>query len=171
MNFIDLLPPNLDDCLLLSVLYKTVYIETYGKEGVTHEFANFMEQQFSAQKIANTIASDNHYILVAYFKNNPVGIIQVEYNKPCPINNFIAPEINKLYVLRNFYGKGIGQNLMQTAERQIALKGYDKVWLWVLQSNIRANTFYQKQAYEMIGTADFQMEVNRYTNNVMMKNL
>lgn len=171
MYNIEFLPAKPVDSSLLSVLFKTVYIETYGLEGVTYEFANFIEQQFSVQKIESDIASNEHEVLVAYYKKNPVGVIQVEYNKACPLNNINAPEINKLYVLRNFFGKGIGQGLMQHAEKQIALKGYDKIWLWVLQSNTRANFFYQKQGFETIGTADFQMEVNKYTNNVMIKKI
>jgi ribosomal protein S18 acetylase RimI-like enzyme len=164
-------PAKVSDCVLLSTLFKTVYIETYGTEGVTQEFVSFMEQQFSKQKISNDIESKNHDLLVAYFNDNPVGVIQVEYNRLCPVNNFTSPEINKLYVLRNFYGKGVGQNLMVLAEKEIINKGYNQVWLWVLKSNQRANRFYQKQGFKQIGIADFQMDVNTYTNNVMIKEL
>lgn len=159
------------DSELLSVLFKTIYIETYGTEGVTYEFANFIEQQFSKKKIEADIRSKNNDLWIARFKDNPVGVIQLEYNKSCPILDFVSPEINKLYVLRNFYGKGIGKRLMQLAEDRIAQMGENKVWLWVLKSNTRANDFYKQQGFKNIGVADFQMEVNSYTNNVMLKNL
>lgn len=163
--------PKSIDSQLLSVLFKTVYIETYGTEGVTLEFANFIQNQFSPERIESNILNDSCDLWVAQYNNNPIGVIQVDYNKQAPINNFSAPEINKLYVLRNFFGKGVGQNLMNLAEKGITEKGYNSSWLWVLNSNSRANQFYLKQGYKSIGTADFIMETNTYTNNVMLKHL
>lgn len=159
------------DSKLLSVLFKTVYIDTYGKEGVTDEFANFIEKQFSPNKIEEDILGSNCEILVAKFKNNPVGILQIEYKNRCPIGNSIIPEINKLYVLQHFFGQGIGQKLMTVSETKITKKDYKQVWLWVLESNHRAVDFYNKQGYDNIGTADFQMETNNYKNIVMKKKL
>ncbi len=171
MSIFKYLPAKTSDYRLLSVLFKTVYIETYGIEGITLEFANFIEQQFSPTKIEHDIESELSEIWIATNKDNPIGVVQIEYNKACPINDLTGPEINKLYVLRNFFGNGIGQNLMKIAEDQIRKKGQDKVWLWVLQANLRANEFYTKQGFKNIGLADFQMEVNNYTNNVMLKHL
>lgn len=168
INFRAALP---SDHVLLSLLFKTVYIETYGTKGITHEFANFIEKQFSPNKIKSKIESDTSTLWIASYSNNPVGIIQIDYNNACPIKNTVFPEINKLYILRNFHGRGIGQNLMNIAEKEIRKKGEDKIWLWVLESNIRANEFYIKQGYKNIGIADYPMEENIYTNNVMLKDL
>lgn len=171
MSIIKYLPAKTSDSKLLSVLFKTVYIETYGTEGITLEFANFIEKQFSPTKIKRDIQNKSSVIWLATYKTNPVGVIQIEDNRPCPINELMGPEINKLYVLRNFFGNGIGQNLMKIAEVQIRNKGQDKVWLWVLESNLRAIKFYNQQGYKNIGTAYFQMTENRYKNIVMTKNL
>lgn len=162
---------NQSDSRLLSTLFKTVYIETYGIEGVTDEFVEFIEKQFSIKQIEEYIVKDNCNLWVAKYKNNPVGVIQTENIKECPIGNFSSPEINKLYVLRNFYGQGIGQRLLKKAETAIRNIGNDKIWLWVLESNERAVNFYSKQGYRDIGTAYFQMSKNRYQNLVMLKNL
>ena len=83
------------DTLQLSVLFRQVYIQTYAVEGVTMEFANFIAQQFSEEKIKKDVRSKDCDIWVATSKNNPVGIAQVEYNKKCPVGDLIAPEINK----------------------------------------------------------------------------
>ena len=160
-----------DDILPLSILFKHVYIETYGVEGITHEFANFITEQFSTEKIKSDIISSKSDLWVATYKENPVGVIQLEYRKQCPIGDLIAPEVNKLYIMKRFFGKGIGQSLMEKAEHQLIQFGEKKVWLWVLESNQRAVNFYEKQGYENIGIAYFQMEVNRYKNIVMSKKL
>ena len=51
-------------------------------------------------------------------------------------------EIFALYVLSEYYGKGVAQQLMKAALEQ--LKNYPKIVLWVLKENGRAIRFYQK---------------------------
>ena len=51
-------------------------------------------------------------------------------------------EIFSLYLLSEYYGKGIGRQLMEAGLEQ--LKDYPEVCLWVLKENKRAIRFYQK---------------------------
>lgn len=51
-------------------------------------------------------------------------------------------EIFALYVLSEYYGKGVAQQLMRAGLEQ--LKNYPQVCLWVLKENRRAISFYQK---------------------------
>ena len=51
-------------------------------------------------------------------------------------------EIFALYVLSEYYGKGVGRELMNEALQQ--LQGYSTICLWVLKENKRALRFYQK---------------------------
>lgn len=56
-----------------------------------------------------------------------------------------APDIGEifaLYVLSEYYGKGVAQQLMNAGLEQ--LKNYPRVCLWVLKENKRAICFYQK---------------------------
>jgi GNAT superfamily N-acetyltransferase len=159
------------DAKKLSVLYKTVYIQTYGIEGVSDEFANFITKQFAVERLEELIANHPDNIIVADYKTNLVGVAEIEFGKKCPIGYLIGPELNKLYILEWFCGKGVGENLLMEAEKLVASKEIDKIWLWVLESNTRAISFYEKHGYKHIGNAPFQMEVNTYENKVMVKDL
>jgi ribosomal protein S18 acetylase RimI-like enzyme len=92
-------------------------------------------------------------------------------SKSSPIGNVIAPELNKLYILEWFCGKGIGQKLLAFVEDFLTKQGENEIWLWVLESNTRAVVFYEKHGYQYIGNASFQMEKNLYDNKVMLKKL
>ena len=61
----------------------------------------------------------------------------------------IAGEIIALYVLKDYYGKGVGQQLMQAAFA--ALDGYQEIILWVLENNKRAIAFYEKMGFVFDG--------------------
>jgi len=157
------------DILQLSLLLKMVYLDTYGLQGISLEFAEYADSQFSINKITSDFNSVEVEIWLACHKGNPVGVLQLEYDRESPEESLIAPEVNKLYVLRRFFGLGIAQGLMREAHKELQCRGYKKSWLWVLISNDRAIRFYERQGYRSIGTAYFQMAENKYNNLVMTK--
>ena len=53
-----------------------------------------------------------------------------------------AGEIYSLYILSEYYGAGVGAQLMRAALDE--LKAYDLIALWVLKDNRRAIRFYEK---------------------------
>jgi len=60
-----------------------------------------------------------------------------------------AGEIIALYVLKDYYGKGIAQKLMKAA--LTALDYFSEIFLWVLKDNKRAIAFYQKIGFTVDG--------------------
>ncbi|MEI8280161.1 MAG: GNAT family N-acetyltransferase [Bacteroidota bacterium] len=161
----------ISDALRLSVLFQQTYMHTYGTEGVTTEYANFITSRFSIAHIEHTITSYPGNIIVAEYHDNLVGVVEVSFDHECPKRNVLMPEINKLYVLDHFCDKGIGHELLHEAEKFILSKGHHDIWLWVYLLNPRAIAFYVREGYRSIGNMMFQMEVNAYENVVMTKSL
>ena len=60
-----------------------------------------------------------------------------------------AGEIIALYVLKDYYGKGVSKQLMHAAF--VALNQFSKIYLWVLKDNKRAIAFYQKMGFTFDG--------------------
>ena len=56
-----------------------------------------------------------------------------------------AGEIIALYVLKDYYGKGVSEQLMHAAF--VALDQFSEIYLWVLKDNKRAIAFYQKMGF------------------------
>ena len=64
-----------------------------------------------------------------------------------------APDVGELfalYVLADYYGKGVGRKLMDVGLEQI--KHFSQVRLWVLKENRRAIRFYEKCGFQPDGT-------------------
>ena len=161
----------LTDSLRISVLLKTVYIQTYAVDGVTFEFANFITKRFSQEHIKSIIKENPSRLIIAYQNENPIGVAEIVYDSTCPIRKISIPELNKLYVLERFYGKGIGLGLLTLAENQVVNNGFKELNLEVWKQNERAIAFYKKQGFVSIGNVDFPMEFNTYENFVMNKKL
>ena len=60
-----------------------------------------------------------------------------------------AGEIIALYVLKDYYGKGVSKQLMHAAFA--ALDPFSEIYLWVLKENKRAIAFYQKMGFTFDG--------------------
>ena len=60
-----------------------------------------------------------------------------------------AGEIIALYVLKDYYGKGVSEQLMHAA--LVALDHFSEIYLWVLKDNKRAIAFYQKMGFTVDG--------------------
>lgn len=58
-------------------------------------------------------------------------------------------EIIALYVLKDYYGKGVSKQLMHAAF--VALDQFSEIYLWVLKDNKRAVAFYQKMGFSFDG--------------------
>ena len=155
----------------LSVLFRTVYIDTYGLEGVTTEFTNFIADKFSHERLEKSISEHPDLILVTTYKDNLVGVAETELNRPCPIGELVAPELAKLYVLNRFKGKGIGKGLLLEVESHLRAKGYPELWLWAYAVNDHALEFYKRNGYRDIGNAFFQLLENTYENRVLVKDV
>ena len=58
-------------------------------------------------------------------------------------------EIIAIYVLAEYYGKGVGRQLMKAGMEQ--LKAYPKICLWVLKDNGRSIRFYEESVFRPDG--------------------
>jgi ribosomal protein S18 acetylase RimI-like enzyme len=67
-----------------------------------------------------------------------------------------ALELKRIYVLKEYQGKGIAQKLMDHILDFAAEHEYEMVWLGVWEHNVRAQKFYEKYGFKNSGfTHDF----------------
>ena len=57
-------------------------------------------------------------------------------------------EIVTMYLLPEYFGKGYGKPLFECVVNALKEKGFKKIYLWVLDENIRAQRFYEKNGFE-----------------------
>ena len=76
-------------------------------------------------------------------------------------------EVFAIYVLAEYYGKGVGNQLMQRALDQ--LKKYPQICLWTLKENKRAIRFYQKCGFIADGTEKTNTNINATEIRMILK--
>lgn len=60
-------------------------------------------------------------------------------------------EIVSVYLLPEYIGRGYGKRLFQAAVRELRALGYEKIFLWVLEENVRARRFYERAGMRCTG--------------------
>ena len=61
-------------------------------------------------------------------------------------------EVHTLYVLPEYWGRGFGTALLDNSVRWLKNQGFDRIYLWALDGNVRARRLYEK--YGFTPTAD-----------------
>jgi ribosomal protein S18 acetylase RimI-like enzyme len=102
-----------------------------------------------------------------------VGYAQlVEDNVPaCGIDARKPAELKRIYVDRNWHGKGIAQELLQLVQREAQQRACDRLWLAVWEINDRAISFYSKNGFQTIGRQGFPIGSDDQSDFVMAKPL
>lgn len=56
-------------------------------------------------------------------------------------------EVQTLYILPEYWGKGCGTALLENSVEWLSGQGFDRVYLWALDSNTRARRFYERRGF------------------------
>jgi diamine N-acetyltransferase len=80
-------------------------------------------------------------------------------------------ELSRLYSQQKFLGKGVGQTLMDACFAQAKNDGCDVMWLGVWEFNPRAQRFYEKNGFSVVGSHTFLLGSDPQTDLLMQKEI
>jgi ribosomal protein S18 acetylase RimI-like enzyme len=66
-------------------------------------------------------------------------------------------ELSKVYVLPQHHGSGLASALVEASMDAAAATGAASVWLGVNNENARANRFYEKSGFALVGRKKFRL--------------
>ena len=66
-------------------------------------------------------------------------------------NRLLTGEIYAIYLLEDFWNRGIGRTLIENALTALERDGFGSVKVWVLETNQRARSFYEKLGFKTDG--------------------
>jgi len=139
-----------NDSKHLSVLAIATWVDTYADEGVNDVFAEYALCRFTPEKMNELI--DNSYVVVAETDFGLVGYAVVSGSDDG------KREIETIYILPKYQGKGIGQKLMDS----IISKIEGDLWLKCADYNPRALNFYRRYGFIEKGETWFELAQKKY---------
>ena len=136
------------------------------------DLADYMAKAFNFEQIGKELADENSIFLIAEIAGEMVGYAKlvVDYIEPGVIATKPV-ELNRLYSATEYLGKGVGAALMEECFAVAKNLGCDAMWLGVWEYNPRAQRFYEKYGFRVVGKHVFQLGSDAQTDLLMQREI
>lgn len=169
MNNIEIIKGTLNDIEQLQQIGRQSFYETFSSGNTEENMKKYLEEGFSKSKLMTELSDNNAEFYFATLGKNVIGYLKINFGQSqTELKDDKALEIERIYVLKDFHGKNIGQLLYDQALQIARLKNADYVWLGVWEKNPRAINFYKKNGFIVFDKHVFKLG-NDEQLDIMMK--
>lgn len=160
---------NSNDLTLLQAISRKTFIETFAEHNTEDDLKAYLDQQLSIEQLNEEINHVHSAFFLAEENNKVIGYLKLNWNNAqTEMIDLAAFEIERIYVLKEYFGKGLGQFLMDAA-MDIAKKMLPtNIWLGVWEKNARAIRFYEKNGFTIFSSHLFKLG-NDIQTDLLMK--
>lgn len=136
------------------------------------DLAAYMAAAFSREQIERELNGENNIFLLAEIEGEAAGYARLIVGATEEGITAERPiELNRLYSHQKFLGKGVGQALMDECFAAARELSRDVMWLGVWEFNPRAQRFYEKNGFRVVGSHVFLLGSDPQTDLLMQLDL
>ena len=151
-------PGTLEDAALLSELGARTFSETFASDNTPEDLAAYMAASFNVAQQTAELKDPASIFLFAEVDGRAAGYARLHNGEPEKGVEGAKPiELVRLYVSREWLGRGIGAQLMRACIDEARQAGHDSAWLGVWEGNPRAQAFYRKWNFRPVGEHIFRL--------------
>jgi ribosomal protein S18 acetylase RimI-like enzyme len=171
---ISIRPGMIEDTQPLTDLSYTTFWDAFAHhpKNAPDDLAHYMRQAFNVEQIAKELADPQAIFLIAEIEGELAGYAKLIRENIEPGIKAERPiELNRLYSQQKFLGQGVGQALMDACFERAKQGNHDVIWLGVWEYNSRAQRFYEKNGFRLVGKHTFVLGSDPQTDLLMVKAL
>jgi len=159
----------LNDLEQLQQISRQTFYETFSAVNTEENIANYLSEGFSIEKLTEELNNQGAEFYFVTLDNTVIGYLKLNFGQSqTELQDDKALEIERIYVLKEFHGKKVGQLLYEKAIEIAKQKNVDYVWLGVWEENPRAISFYRKNGFVEFDKHIFKLGNDEQTD-IMMK--
>ncbi|AHM61186.1 GCN5-related N-acetyltransferase [Flammeovirgaceae bacterium 311] len=148
---------------------RQTFAETFSSGNSEENMKEYLDNSFSKEKLKTELSDKNSEFYFAVLSDQVVGYLKVNLGQSqTEMQDENALEIERIYVLKEYHGKKVGQLLYEKALEIAEQKDVDFVWLGVWEENPRAIQFYKKNGFVEFAKHIFKLGEDEQTD-IMMK--
>ena len=152
---------------LAIAIYKQYYRHLWHDRG-----AWYIDYSYNIPKLKQEISDLNNFHYIAYSGQDPVGYLKIRlWEKWKGLERKNCLEVERIYILQDSAGFGLGKKLMNIALEVAKYHNQDIVFLKAMDSSQDALAFYQKLGFEVFDTLilPFEQMKKEYRGMVILK--
>lgn len=156
------------DAPSLAVLAERTFRDAFGPRNSPENMDRHCAKVFGTEIQLREIEERALVTTMAEADGRMIGFSQLRLSQAHECVAALRPaELNRLYVAREWHGRGIARELIQDALDTAADAGCDRLWLGVWEHNPRAIAFYRKFGFETVGSHAFMLGADRQLDLIM----
>jgi len=160
------------DALALSDLARETFVATFGALYPVADLKHYIAHTYGREIQAAEIADVSMQHRLAEAGGALVGYARAgAYKLPLDNGARAAFELHRLYVVEAVKGQGVAAALMDWTHAQARTAGAADLFLGVYQGNTRAQRFYRRYGFEIVGEYLFAVGATRDPEYIMRKAL
>jgi ribosomal protein S18 acetylase RimI-like enzyme len=157
------------DLLTLQRIGQTTFSETFSDANTEENMKKYLDEGFSIEKLTEELSNPDSQFYFAELNNKTIGYLKLNIgSSQTELKDRKALEIERIYVLKEFQGKKVGQMLYDKAIQVAQDKNVEYVWLGVWEENPKAISFYKKNGFIEFDKHIFRLGDDEQTD-LMMK--
>lgn len=158
-----------NDLKELQKIGRLTFYETFASDNTEENMNKYLDEAFSLTKLMTELSDNNAEFYFATLDNKVIGYLKLNFGQSqTELQDNKAVEIERIYVLKDYHGTGVGQLLLDKAIKIARQKNAEYVWLGVWEKNLRAINFYKKNGFVEFDKHIFKLGNDEQTD-IMMK--
>jgi len=162
----------LADADALSAIASRTFYDTFTSTCTKQDMQSFLVDYFNLKLLQAELSNEQDFYYLAESTGNVIGYLRFmeDYRNLPLMKEWKAVELKRIYVSKEFHGKGVAQQLMNFTVQYAVNNQYEVIWLGVWEHNLRAQRFYEKYGFINSGhTHDFPIGSTPQTDFWMWK--
>lgn len=134
-----------------------------------YEIESYLNDAFSLKKLQEELEDPHSAFYFSYLDGKLMGYLKINlYLNHHKREDPFATELQRIYILKNYIGKGYGSSLLKFAiERAMDLESR-YIWLSTGEENTSAIEFYKRNNFEKIDEQYLNLGTSKVKSVVMM---
>jgi diamine N-acetyltransferase len=159
----------ISDLEIIKNIGRLTFFETFAEVNTEADMNTYLEQSFSDEKLNEELLDPNSEFYFALDDEKVIGYLKINFgSSQTEQKDKNSLEIERIYVLKEYHGKKVGQVLYDCALKIAKEKQVEFVWLGVWEKNPRAISFYTKNGFIAFDKHVFVLGTDVQTD-IMMK--
>lgn len=152
----------------LQAIARQTFVETFADHNTADDMQKYLDNNLSTDQLKKELADINSEFYFASLDNKVIGYLKINFGQAqTELKDKSSLEIERIYVLKDFHGKKVGQVLYDKAIDIAKQTNADYVWLGVWEKNPRAIKFYEKNGFVAFDKHIFKLGNDEQTDIMM----
>lgn len=165
-------PATVADAEALTELAARTFYDAFADMNTAENIKAYMSKAFTVEQLTAELSDPLGKFLIAETDGVIVGYAKLlTGNVPVCVTGQNPIELVRLYVDKTCLGSGVGNDLMQASLDEARSLGHRSIFLGVWEHNHRAQSFYFRWNFRVVGSHVFQMGSDAQMDWLMERDL